>query len=308
MKYNVTSSKIIKAPLKKVKAHVEDFKNWPAWSPWSIIEPDHKGGAEGKAGQVGHKMTWDGEVIGSGENIILSNEDKAIHYSIEFFKPFKSKAKTSFLFEEVKGGTKVTWTMDSSMPFFMFFMIPTMRAWIEMDYNRGLTMLQSIMEKGKVQATTTNKGADFLEGFSYVGIKKTSLMENMPIEMKAAFTEITSTLMPKDKGGKHWISVYPKVNMAKKEFTYIAACSDENLGDLPLPEGWVRGNIESKNMFEIHHLGSYKFLGNAWSMGMMILRAMKMKQKGFPFEYYWNSPMNTPDEKLETSIFFPLKD
>jgi len=52
--------------------------------------------------------------------------------------------------------TKVTWTMNGCVPIFLFFMIGMMKAWIGMDYERGLMMLKELAEKGKVDALTRN--------------------------------------------------------------------------------------------------------------------------------------------------------
>ena len=89
--------------------------------------------------------------------------------------------------------------------------------------------------------------------------------------------------------------------------TYIAAISDENVGDLNLGNEYIKGTITNGKMLEIKHNGAYDFLGNAWSMGMMNMRAKKMKAGGDPFEQYWNNPMETAPEDLKTSVYFPLK-
>lgn len=89
--------------------------------------------------------------------------------------------------------------------------------------------------------------------------------------------------------------------------TYIAAVSDEDLKEVDLGPDYVRGEIASSKALEIKHDGAYDFLGNAWSMGMMYLRAKKMKGKHFPFEQYWNSPMEEEPDNLKTSVFYPVK-
>ena len=307
MKYSLQSSIVIDADLKKVRDFVSDFSTWPSWSPWSVIEPDHKGKTSGKAGEIGHKMEWDGKVIGSGEQNIAAFEGDSILYNLEFFKPFKSKAKARFDFEKVKGGTKVTWHMHSSMPFFLFFMIPKMKAWIEMDYQRGLIMLKAIMEEGSVKAKTTLKGMSEVEGFSYVGIKRTCSFEDMPKQMSADFEELMEFLKEKGKKARHWVTLYPKTNMVKKQFTFISCMSSEDLEGLEMPENFVTGKIDSGKALEVHHEGAYLFLGNAWSMGMMYFRAQKLKGRAVPMEYYFNSPQSTKPEGLKTSIYFPVK-
>lgn len=308
MKYHINRSITIAAPLEKVRPHIADFHQWKDWSPWSIIDPDHTSTIDGEAGKEGARMHWDGEIIGSGQMTIQKVQGNTIDYHLEFFKPFKSQSKTSFILEEQgKNETKVSWTMDASLPFFMFFMIKTMKAWIEMDYDRGLKMLKEIVEKGKINAKTTNEGMVDFDGFSYVGIEQTSTMETMPEDMGAAFQKLMDGLEKAGAKAEKWIAVYKKMDMKKKTFTYIAAASNEGLQGKEMPEGFISGEIPSQKMFRIRHKGSYKFLGNAWSMGMMYLQSKKIKQNGHPFEFYVNNPQETKEEDLLTDIYYPVK-
>ena len=89
--------------------------------------------------------------------------------------------------------------------------------------------------------------------------------------------------------------------------TYVAAVSDEELADLDLGPEFVRGTVRSGRALEIKHSGPFEFIGNAWAMGMMYVRAKKMKKMGIPFEQYWNSPLEVAPNELKSSVFFPVK-
>ena len=308
MKYHVEKSTVINAPLSKVRPLIENFEKWDSWSPWKIVEPDCPTTIDGTPGESGHSMNWDGQIIGSGKNTLKNNSPSALSYDLAFFKPFKSQAATSFQFEELGEQTKVTWTMDSSMPFFLFFMVKTMKNWIGMDYDRGLRMLKEISEKGNVQAKTATKGTVDYKGFSYVGIQTSCGFDEMPKHMKADFERIVKdVVMDRKKGATHWVCLYPKFDMKNMKVTYIAAISDEDLKGEDLGPDYVKGSVPNTRALEITHDGSYEFLGNAWSMAMMYMRAKKFKANGHPFEQYWNSPMEVKPEELKTSIFMPIK-
>lgn len=308
MKYHVERSIRIHAPKDAVKPLIQDFNHWNSWSPWTIAEPDCPIEIKGDPEKPGHSMRWDGKIIGSGENVLVANDDHSITYDLSFLKPFKSKAKTAFHLQENNGETQVTWTMDSKMPFFLFFMVPTMKAWIGMDYDRGLRMLKGMAEEGSINATTTNQGLVDLKGFSYVGIKRTVSFDGIGDLMQKDFDTLTEYFVHKhDIVPEHWVALYPKMNMKKQQMTYVAAISDEGLGDVPLSSEYVRGEVASSKALEIKHDGTYDFIGNAWGMGMMYLRARKIKQSGTPFEKYWNNPKEVPAEDLKTSVYFPVK-
>ena len=308
MKFYVEKSTKIEASLSRVRQWVEDFNRWNSWSPWVVVEPDCLVTVNGEPGQAGHRMHWDGEVIGSGVNTLVESSPDQLTYDLEFIKPFKSQAKVSFTFAIDGDATSVTWKMDSAMPFFLFFMIPTMKNWIGMDYERGLRMLKAMVEQGEVKAETTHAGIVAYEGFSYVGIKRSLPIEDMPQKMQADFERIVNDIVvERGKGARHWVALYPKWDFRRMTATYIAAVSDEDLQDEDLGPDYVSGSIKSGQCLEVKHKGAYDFLGNAWSMGMMTIRAKKLKTKGAPFEQYWNSPLEVAPEALETSVFLPVK-
>lgn len=308
MRFGIEKSTVVNAPVSKVRSYVDDFRQWRQWSPWTIVEPECTVEVQGSPRQNGHSMRWDGQIIGSGKNTLRSSDDRSLNYDLEFLKPWKSQAQTSFHFEETNGGTRVTWTMDSSLPFFLFFMVKLMKNWVGMDYDRGLRMLKEVAENGKIDFQTTNAGIVDYQGFSYVGIQRTVDFSEMPAHMSKDFERLAKEVrQTKKKSAKHWVCIYPKFDMKNMKATYIAAVSDEELQGENMPEDYVKGKIAGGRSLEIKHNGSYDFLGNAWSMGMMFVRAKKLKSKGFPFEEYWNSPYEVSPRELKTSIFFPLK-
>jgi len=307
MKFQVDKSVTIDAELSTVRPYVADFKQWSAWSPWSIIEPNHQSSFVGEPGEAGSLMSWDGEIIGSGKMTLTSVENDHYQHDLEFLAPWKSEAKASVALKSMGNATEVTWTMDGDMPFYLFFMVGMMKAWIGMDYERGLTMLKELAEKGKVDAKTTDEGLVDFAGFSYVGLANKSLMEDMPADMQSDFERVMTDFAGATNPPQHYLTVYTKVKTAKQLFSYVCAVSSESADQLELGDRYVRGQIPSQKMLEIRHRGSYRFLGNAWSMGHMVTRAKKIKQNGKPFEYYHNSPTEVEESELLTSIYFPVK-
>ncbi len=307
MKYHIEKSIVINKAVNEVKPLVADFAKWNSWSPWNVLEPTCKTSTDGPVGAVGHTMSWEGEIIGAGSMTLQKVEGGVYEYDLQFLKPFKSKATTAFTLKEKGEQTEVTWTMDGAMPFFLAFMIPMLKMMVTMDYDRGLKMMKSIAETGSVDADTTNKGMVDFEGFSYVGIQRKLPIAQMREMQKDFETIIQDIVVGQGVSAKHWFALYPKLHAKEMSMTYIAAISDEQVDASKLGEQYVAGKIESGKMLEIHHRGAYDFLGNAWSMGMMYLRAKKIKQGGIPFEYYRNSPLEVQPNELETSIYFPVK-
>ena len=117
-KTRVEKSITINASTNKVKSIISDFNHWKHWSPWLILEP----GCKVRVATDGKMQEWEGNRIGSGVIKVTKESEFVVNYDLTFLKPWKSVAKTDFILEEVgQKATKLTWTMDSSLPFFMFF-------------------------------------------------------------------------------------------------------------------------------------------------------------------------------------------
>ena len=307
MAVRVEKSISIEAPLEKVRSSILDFHQWKKWSPWSAIDSDQKYNISGETGTVNSQMSWKGEFAGSGTIILTASSEKQISYKMEFQKPWRSMASADFYFNSSNGKTKVTWKMETKLPFFLFFMSQFVQFARSMDCQRGLTMLKDLVEKGSINAKTVYQGLVDFEGFSYVGRKSTSTVEEIPKYMSEDFRYVMEDLQRLGKQYQHCLAVYTKNNMKTGEMTYISAVSDENLQGVQMDSSYVKGQVQTQKMLEIKHHGSYKFLGNAWAMGPVIMHTRKLRGNGPPFEYYHNDPRTTAESDLLTSIFFPIK-
>ncbi|MDA0350079.1 MAG: SRPBCC family protein [Verrucomicrobia bacterium] len=186
-KFNIEKSILVDAPMAKAFAAVRDFHTWSKWSPWIIAEPDCKVSVS----PDGRQNSWDGNIVGSGNMLIEKAEpNNAIHYKLTFLKPWKAVSPVSFLFEATDGGTKLTWTMEGSMPFFLFFMTKMMGVLIGVDYDRGLKMLKDYIETGAVPSKLKFPGVETFKGFPYVGLKTRCNIDELGEAMTKDFTKL----------------------------------------------------------------------------------------------------------------------
>jgi len=118
-KMKVIKSIYIDSAPEKIYPIISDLNNWQEWSPWVIAEPR----AQLNVSSDGKFHEWDGDIIGAGNLKIQDEvENQSVTMALNFLKPWKSKAVTSFTLKKKKKGTEVVWTMDSSLPFFLFWM------------------------------------------------------------------------------------------------------------------------------------------------------------------------------------------
>ena len=282
-----------------------DFKKWPEWSPWLIMDPD----TELDYSNDGSKYSWSSQRIGKGEMIRTANtENKAIQCDLNFLKPFKSKSKIKLTLEEKDDSTKVTWTMDGSLPFFMFFMKKMMEGFIGMDYERGLAMLKEFAESGKVNSKLDFKGIQPHPGFDYIGITKELDLDRME-EMSHDFETLHHLITDNSIETSHRpFCIYHKYDVVKRKVKYTAGVPVKTQ-QTNLPDGIKMGKIPASNVNTVTHTGSYQYLGNVWNAQQNMMRAKEFKPKrGFhPWEEYENMPGESPDHELVTHVHFAVR-
>lgn len=305
-KLEVSKSIVIGVSPEKTFETLRDLRQCNHWSPWVICEPE----CPITYSDDGKRYDWDGKIIGSGSvEVVDEVPNESIHCQLNFLKPWKSEATFSYLLQPEGNGTKMTWTMDSSLPWFMFFMKGMMTAAIGMDYDRGLKMLKDYLETGKVASKLDYPGLMPFEGFRYVGIRSQSTMADIGDQMKESFERLVewtkdASVEPCEKP----FAAYHSFQLSKgtTEFT-VAYPVKEVPSDLPA--GFTSGELAPCQTYRVKHTGPYRHLGNAWASGMMRARSKVFRQdKKIPaFEIYENDPAVTEEADIVTTVYFPAK-
>jgi hypothetical protein len=115
--FTVERSATIAAAPDAVFPHVNNLRNWNAWSPWAKLDPDAKNTFEGPSEGSGAVFSWSGnDKVGEGKMTITDSiPSQLIRIQLDFIKPFPSTATSEFKFEAPttpsSSETKVTWTM-----------------------------------------------------------------------------------------------------------------------------------------------------------------------------------------------------
>ncbi|MCT4582398.1 MAG: SRPBCC family protein [Flavobacteriales bacterium] len=304
-KLTVKKSIVIKASPEKVYGVVADFSQWQPWSPWLIMEDGVK--VNVRADKKYYE--WEGDLVGAGNMTVASEKEfTRIDYDLMFLKPWKSKAKVAFELEKQGDETLVTWYMNSSLPFFLFWMKKMTENFIGMDYDRGLKMLKDYVEDGTVHSKLSFKGISQFEGAKYIAINTECAIQDMPENSKRDFTKLMTYMRDNhadimDKA----MSIYHKWDMRKQRVNY-SACAIVSEIPKDLPAGFVTGEYPKAKVYAVHHTGPYHHIGNAWTAQMMRQRGkvFKPSKQLHPMEYYINSPFDTDELALETEVLFPI--
>jgi len=150
--FSVERATTINAPPEKIFAIVDDFHNWPQWSPWDKQDPAMKRTLSGPPNGKGAIYEWEGnDKVGAGRmEITDSAPPSKVTIQLDFIKPFEGHDVVDFTMEPVDSSTtRVTWAMRGPSPFISKVMqvFMNMDQMIGKDFDSGLSNLKALSEK-----------------------------------------------------------------------------------------------------------------------------------------------------------------
>jgi hypothetical protein len=301
--YEVRRSTTINRSCADILEYLSDFENWPAWSPWLILEPDCEVNYHGIQGQLGAGYSWNGEIIGAGSMTFTAKDADSLDMELHVLRPFKSRAHVRFDVIQGDDTCIVTWVMTSKLPWYLFFMKNIMKSWIRMDYDRGLLMLKSQLETGKVPSTPKIIGEQHQPQLHYIALKGRATIPELGSVMQEhfarlfAFTQAKNLIISAPR-----FTLYESMDISTTEFEFFTCLPIAKPLEVEPP--LVCDGLEACDTFVIQHKGAYPFMGNAWSLAMMASRHQKIKvqRKPMGIERYLNSPDDVNNADLLTDI------
>ncbi len=129
---------------------VNDFHNFPNWSPWQKLDPAMQITFGGPPAGVGASYAWQGNKdAGKGQmTIIESIPDRKVGIDLVFIDPFASRARTDIDIEPTAVGSKITWTMRGEHTFLTKLMsvFMPMDGLVGNDFEEGLGNLKRLVQ------------------------------------------------------------------------------------------------------------------------------------------------------------------
>jgi predicted transcriptional regulator YdeE len=184
-----------------------------------------------------------------------------------------------------------------------------MVSFIGNDYERGLNLLKDFVEDGQIHSKLDWKGESQYPGCTYLGIRRTCSIADMPKLMEEDFTQLISYAMSYDTSNTAGaFNQYHKFDFVKGIVDYTAGVPFENIPANAHKE-YITGNLPATKLYTLEHKGPYHHIGNAWSTmyNMHQNKEIKIKKGYAPFETYGNSPKNTDPKELISYINFAVK-
>ena len=150
--FRVERSTLIQAPAEAVFAKVNDFHQWPQWSPWARRDPLMRVDYEGAEQGVGATQRWAGnKEVGKGSaTIIESVPGERVRIQLEFLEPFRASNQAQFSFTTEGEAIRVTWSMTGRNGFVgkAMGLVFNMDKMVGGDFEQGLASLKALTEAG----------------------------------------------------------------------------------------------------------------------------------------------------------------
>jgi len=303
-KLYIEESIVINKPASLIFKQVNNFKNWPAWSPWQANDPGMVNTYEGPERGVDAKTLWTSKKNGNGSmTIVESVPYSKVVSALDFGMP---GATNSFEFIEQQGVTKVIWgvnipKLSYPMERYIGLMMPGM---MKTFFKQGLEKLKEITEAmpapPAIQITALPEKA-------VLSVVDSCSWSDIGAKMGQMFGEI----MAMQKGAKFEfagapLSMYHKWDEVN-QFAVFENC-------VPVDREVVgKGRVRYKVLPATRAVSGVHFGAYDKTMYLYIamddyLKDFRLEENGGPIEEYITDPMTEPDtSKWQTNIYFPVK-
>lgn len=312
--FEFSRSRVIKAPKSIIFNKVNDFKNWPSFSPWIEQEPNATLTYGEKTSGVGGNYSWNGEVLGEGKMTTVSiDNNNSISQQIVFLKPFESESNIKWTFENSAGGTQVTWAMQGKQDF-MTKMYTTFAGSIEEntspDFDRGLFKLDSIVQADmKIYSIKVNGVAEHGGGY-YIYNSTSCKISDLTSKMQVMLPKVVNYA----QSNNLIMAGVPFVNYHKWDeennavmFSCCIPTTEKVISDEP---DILTGQLKPFKAVKTTLKGDYKNLKEAWDTTMTYIpeNGLEFEDKGPMIESYPIDPMSKPNPAdWITEIYIAVK-
>jgi len=315
--FDVSRTKLIKAPANVVYTYINEYKNWEQWGPWQEEDPSLVVNYPEQTSGVGASYTWTSEGGPGKMETLKLEENKSIEQQITFDD--SEPNDVYWRFEEVEGGTNVTWGMKAEQTPFMFKMIAAISGGMDNVFgpmeDKGLENINTIIMEELPNLTASEpkfkigtiserdiEAQTFIGYFQQVKIAdlETVYQEFLP---KAGMYAMQSNMKPEDYTPG---AVYTNYDEEKGTTElYIGLMLHK---EYPPAEGMETVEISAGPIATLTKLGNY---GDgdmeAHNNIANFIENNNLEQGDMVWELYMNDPTTVKPEEIQTDIYYQVK-
>ena len=149
--FRIARSVSIQAPAEKIFPLIDDYRQWPAWSPYEHKDPQMKRTYGATTSGKGATYAWEGDGnVGAGHMAIAdSSPPSRVLIKLTMLKPMEAHNDVAFTLEPQGEATRVTWGMQGPVPYLakIFHVVIDVDKMVGSDFEAGLAKLKAVAEK-----------------------------------------------------------------------------------------------------------------------------------------------------------------
>jgi hypothetical protein len=149
--FRVERNALIHAAPDKLFPHINDLRNWAAWSTWEKMDSQMKKSYSTNSVGQGATYEWEGnKKVGHGRMTIAESVTTSkVVIQLDFITPFEAHNMADITLQPQGNSTLVTWAMYGPSPFIskLFSVFISMDKMIGKDFEDSLTNLKTVVEK-----------------------------------------------------------------------------------------------------------------------------------------------------------------
>ncbi len=315
--YEVSRTKIMHAPIEVVYDNVNDFKNWPTWSPWlekdTLAELSYSDITFGKDASYSWKSN-DKEVGEGSMTTIESVSFRSILQKITFLKPWESESEVSWSFKPVSEGTEVTWSMKGEMSFgekaYMAFN-GGMDKMVGPDYEKGLDNLDAVLQTNMKKFSVNVNGLTTHGGGYYIYRTGSCKIDEYPSKKNELMPQIDMYVdQNKISTAGPAFSLYHKVDVENNAVIFSCAIPVSEKVITNAASGLQTGFLKPFEAVKVTLYGNYSNIEKAWTEGVKFIKENGLEEiHSMPaLEAYTTNPVLIPNPAdWVTEIYIPVK-
>ncbi len=312
--YNIQDSMVIKAPPEVVFNKVNDYKSWEKWGPWKKEDSTITFTYAEKTSGEGASYSWDGDMSGSMTTTkVIPN--KEIEQDLTLKTPAGERhPKVYWNFEDVDGGTKVTWGMKGEHT----LIDKAYYSLSGMDFEKQMHSMNKVGLEGiadevaeamkeysiNVDGVTQYGGGYYMYTTSVAKMdeldKKTKPMMNLVIDF------ITKNNL--NMAGKPF-TIFNEMDKANNTVIFSTCVPVKEKVITPEGSPVVCGFMDPVSTVKTTLKGNYEHLPEAYSKGRQYIEknALQIDPNGKKFEVYTTNPEETPNPaNWLTEVYIPI--
>ncbi len=312
--YDIQESMVIQAPPQVIFSKVNDYRSWETWGPWKKEDSTIVFNYAEKTSGEGASYSWDGEMSGAMMTTkVIPN--KEIEQNLTLNTPAGVRnPKVSWTFEEVAGGTNVSWRLkgEHTMIDKAYYSLSgfDFDAAMHQMYKNGLEGISEEVAEDMRQYSINVDGVTQYGGGYYMYTTSVAKENELDVKTGPMMNEVMQFITKNN------------LNLAGKPFTLYNEIDTQNgtvifSTGIPVKEqvitpqgspvvcGFMNPVVTVKTSLK----GNYKHLSEAYAKGKLYIEknGLQIDPKGKLFEVYITDPEENPNPaKWLTEVYIPI--